>query len=78
MKFQPVACPHCGETFRHSCLHANKLAIGSKEAHDAYLADQQRELERWRFRAWLSEDHPARALSILARHAGAQGREVRR
>ena len=40
------------------------------------MTDRDRELLLARI--WLAEDHPARALAILERHARAKGRDLRR
>lgn len=69
-----MTCPHCGYTSRFPCDHTRRLAKLSKAEHDAILAAQERQLERARFHGWLREDHPARALAIIGRHAAANQR----
>ena len=72
----PATCPHCGQTFTYSCGHVTRLAKLSKAEHDAELAQLARVVEVGRFRAWLQENHPARALFIIGRHARSQGRRL--
>lgn len=72
----PATCPHCGQTFTYSCGHVTRLAKLSKAEHDAHLAWSARFVDAAKFRAWLQEDHPARALFIIGRHARSHGRRL--